>query len=190
MIVAMRNHAEPTVVWAERVSGELLEPLAERWQHTQRVVERGRLFAGILSPTELDVLVAAAYLHDVGYAPELARTGFHPLDGARFVGRFGHERLAGLVAHHSTSTTEAEERGLGAELAEFPEENSLVSRALAYCDLTTGPAGEPTEISARLADITRRLGEDDPAARAARREAARLSELVEEMEQLLAASAD
>jgi hypothetical protein len=29
------------------------------------------------------MLVAAAILHDVGYAPDLATTGFHPLDAAR-----------------------------------------------------------------------------------------------------------
>lgn len=87
---------------------------------------------------ELEVLLAAAYLHDVGYAPELMRAGFHPLDGARFVREAGHERLAGLVAHHSASDAQAEERGLAEQLAQFPAEHSLVARALTYCDLTTG----------------------------------------------------
>jgi hypothetical protein len=27
------------------------------------------------------VLIAAAWLHDIGYAPGLPETGFHPLDG-------------------------------------------------------------------------------------------------------------
>lgn len=49
------------------------------------------------------LLLAAATLHDVGYAPRLAATGFHPLDGARFL-RDEHgaeERLVRLVANHS-----------------------------------------------------------------------------------------
>ncbi|HEX2112096.1 MAG TPA: hypothetical protein VHF67_11140 [Gaiellaceae bacterium] len=36
----------------------------------------------------------------------------------------GHERLAGLVAHHSASDAEAEERGFADELDQFPTEDS------------------------------------------------------------------
>jgi hypothetical protein len=185
MGVPMVDDAEREVRWAERVADEHLAPLEERWQHTRRVVERARSFAGVLSPDELDVLVAAAYLHDVGYAPELADSGFHPLDGARFVRAAGHERLARLVAHHSASEAEAEERGYAEELAEFPVEESLVARALTYCDLTTAPDGDRVEASARLAELAERLGERDPAVRAVRREAARLRSVVDEMESLL-----
>lgn len=32
-----------------------------------------------------ETLIAAAFLHDIGYGPELAVTSFHPLDGGRFV---------------------------------------------------------------------------------------------------------
>src|SRR6266540_3850423 len=42
---------------------------------------------------------AAAYLHDLGYAPALVQTGPHPLDGARHLRALGLERLAGLVAY-------------------------------------------------------------------------------------------
>jgi HD superfamily phosphodiesterase len=31
-----------------------------------------------------DALVAAARLHDIGYAPDLVETGIHPLNGARY----------------------------------------------------------------------------------------------------------
>ena len=67
------------------------------------------------------LLVAAAYLHDIGYAPELEDTGFHPLDGARWLRAHGHERLAGLVAHHS-GAVRGGARGLADALAEFPDE--------------------------------------------------------------------
>jgi hypothetical protein len=82
MSVWMAKRTEPESVWAERVARELLEPLEERWRHTQRVVNRGRAFRDMLTADELDVLIDAAYLHDVGYPPKLAATGFHPLDGA------------------------------------------------------------------------------------------------------------
>jgi hypothetical protein len=54
------------------------------------------------------VLVAAACLHDLGYAPALIETGFHGLDGARHLRALGYERLAGLVAYHSGARGEAE----------------------------------------------------------------------------------
>jgi HD superfamily phosphodiesterase len=174
-------------MWAERTAREFLAPLEARWRHTLRVVERAQSFRDMLDRDELEVLLAAAYLHDVGYAPELTKAGFHPLDGARFVHQAGYERLAGLVAHHSASDAEADERGLAEALAEFPAEDSLVARALTYCDLTTGPDGEEVRVSARLLELRDRLGEDDPAVRAVRREAARLASLVDEVESLLAA---
>ena len=106
--------------------------------------------------------MAAAILHDVGYAPRLAVTGFHPLDGARFL-RDEHradERLVRLVANHTFALLEAEERGLRAALeAEFPilDDQFLVD-ALVYCDMTTAPDGLPTTAPARVAEIVARYG--------------------------------
>ena len=70
--------------------------------------------------------------------------------------------------------------------ASSPPRISLVARALTYCDLTTGPDGERVGVSARLTELGERLGEDDPAVRAVRREAIRLAALVDDMESLLA----
>ena len=70
-----------------------------------------------------ETLIAAAFLHDIGYAPELAMTGFHPLDGARFVRAHGEERIARIVAHHSGARLEAELRGIDGYCDEFPFED-------------------------------------------------------------------
>jgi hypothetical protein len=117
------------IQWARDTAADLLMPLGQRWAHTVGVVEQARSCAGVLPESEFDVLVAAAYLHDVGYAPELAGTGFHPLDGARFLRQVGRQRLACLVAYHSGARAEAEERGLLAWLEGFPEEKSLFAGA-------------------------------------------------------------
>jgi putative nucleotidyltransferase with HDIG domain len=54
-------------------------------------------------------------LHDIGYAPSLVATGFHPVDGARFLRAQGTpEVVVSLVAHHSGAVFEAEQRGLAA----------------------------------------------------------------------------
>ena len=72
-----------------------------------------------------DVLVAATWLHDIGYAPTLAATGFHPLDGARHLHRSGWPaRITALVAHHSGATYVARVRGLHGELATFTPETA------------------------------------------------------------------
>jgi len=150
--------------WAEEHAQRLLSPLGRRWRHAQAVADTARELTIGLAPADADVLVAAAYLHDLGYAPELAITGFHPLDGARYLRGLGHERLAGLVAHHTQGCHEARLRGLQDALAEFEDEDSLVSAALAYCDLTTGPSGERMTPAQRLLDVEARYGEDSPVA--------------------------
>ncbi|SCE07858.1 hypothetical protein GA0115240_137833 [Streptomyces sp. DvalAA-14] len=109
------------------------------------------------------MLEAAAVLHDVGYSPDLAKTGFHPLDGARYlrdtVG--GDPRVVGLVAHHSCAWMEAEARGLREELeAEFPRPPASLIDAVTYCDMNTTPDGTPTNPVDRVNEIAGRYGPD------------------------------
>ena len=63
---------------------------------------------------DAELVEAAAWLHDIGYAPDLHDTGFHPLDGARYLRDVegADPLLCRMVAHHSCALTEAEERGL------------------------------------------------------------------------------
>ena len=65
----------------------LADVLPRRWMHVRSVARRARWVAARLSLSA--DLVAAAWLHDIGYAPELVETGFHPLDGARYLRRVG-----------------------------------------------------------------------------------------------------
>jgi hypothetical protein len=109
-----------------------------------------------------DLLEAAAALHDVGYAPHLAITGFHPLDGARYLQRLGaDERLCALVAHHTCAYREAELRGLTAELTEWADEGTPLRDALWWADLTTTPDGEVTNVLSRIEEIQQRYGPED-----------------------------
>lgn len=113
---------------------------------------------------DADLLVSAAYLHDVGYAPNVAVTGFHALDGARYLRDVvgAEARLCSLVAYHSCAHIEARHRGLADELrAEFEPVGGTLADALTFCDMTTTPDGEPTDVEARLAEILSRYGEGD-----------------------------
>ncbi|MCE7080043.1 HD domain-containing protein [Streptomyces sp. ST2-7A] len=180
-----------TVEWSTQVAQvELSTVLPRRWAHTQGVAERAVELSQVLGK-EAFLLVAAATLHDVGYAPRLAVTGFHPLDGARFL-RDEHsadERLVRLVANHSFALLEAEERGLREVLeAEFPLlEDQLLVDALVYCDMTTTPDGERTTAEERVAEIRGRYGDDSVVGRFIRRAAPEIFAAVGRVEDALAA---
>ncbi|MEU3319514.1 HD domain-containing protein [Streptomyces sp. NPDC006785] len=147
--------------WAYSLSESLLsEPLPRRWAHSLGVAKRARSLAPILGD-DAELLEAAAVLHDIGYSPEIALTGFHPLDGARFLrGQEGaDERVVRLVAHHSCALLEAEERGLRHELeSEFELERPDLVDALIFCDMTTTPDGTQTAPADRLNEIVQRYG--------------------------------
>lgn len=146
---------------ASRVAERLLSALPRRWSHVQAVASRAAEVEGSFGQ-EGPTLVAAAWLHDVGYAPDVVDTGFHPLDGARHLRTLGvDERVTALVAHHSAATLEADLRGLADELAgEFEREESPVADALWYCDMTTGPDGQWMATEQRFAEIKARYGPD------------------------------
>ncbi|MGH2941245.1 MAG: HD domain-containing protein [Solirubrobacteraceae bacterium] len=154
------------VDWARREAQHALRSATRRWMHTQAVAERAAEIAGVVAIEDRGTLVAAAYLHDIGYGADLTVTGFHPLDGAVWLRAHGRERLARLVAHHSGARFEAAARGYAEDLAEFVEERSAVADALAYCDLTTGPTGERVTVAARLGEIKVRYGPASPVTQA------------------------
>jgi hypothetical protein len=155
--------AQPSALrtWAFAVArDELASALPRRWAHSQGVARRASLLAQATVDAEL--LESAAVLHDVGYAPRLATTGFHPFDGARFL-RDVHQaddRLVRLVANHSFALLEAEERGLQSVLeSAFPLlEDPFLVDALVWCDMTTTPDGRPTTAADRIAEILGRYG--------------------------------
>ena len=147
--------------WAQQLARALLQqPLPRRWAHVQGVAARARSLAPVVG-TDADLLEAAAWLHDIGYAPDLTATGFHPLDGARYLRDTQHAdtMLCRLVAHHSCAIIEASERGLADVLGlEFEPAPYGLSSALTYCDMTTSPDGEPVPAGRRLAEIHDRYG--------------------------------
>ena len=174
---------------ARDVAQVLLAGLPERWQHTVGVARRAAEVAATVGPDDSDVLEAAAWLHDIGYAAELRDTGFHPLDGARHLRETGWApRIAGLVAHHSGALCVAHVRGLAAALSRYPREDSAVSDALTYADQTVGPYGRSMSFDQRLADMLARHGQDSPNAAAHARRAPLLRAAVDRVELRLAGS--
>jgi putative nucleotidyltransferase with HDIG domain len=143
---------------AEELAYELLAPLGNRWRHTAGVAARAAELAPLLD-LDGDVLVAAAWLHDIGYAEATRVTGFHPLDGARHLERLSWPApIPGLVAHHSGAEFVAVARGLADALAAYPDAGGAMSDALTYADQTVGPDGARVSPTQRYAEMLRRHG--------------------------------
>ncbi len=158
-----RGRMSDVVAWAYELAREKLAGvLPRRWAHVVGVGRRVGVAAPLFSVHDCELLVGAALLHDIGYAPELVETGFHPLDGARYLrGIGGPDRLVNLVAHHSCAMLEAELRGLSDEMAEFEDERTALRDALWWADMTTTPDGAGTTALERVAEIQTRYGPDD-----------------------------
>jgi hypothetical protein len=172
------------ISWASEQAAMFLAPLGNRWLHVQGVVEQARQVGAILDIEDRVYLLAGAYLHDIGYAPSLQRTGFHPLDGAYFLRSHNQDRLASLVAYHSEAQQEARLRGLYQELAQFPRETSAVADALTYCDMTTNAVGLSVSFQERIADILSRYPATSVVSQAIRQAQPALARAVTEIQKV------
>lgn len=143
---------------ASAVATELLAGVGTRVAHSRAVAHQASVVLPVLDAPWSSALLDAAWLHDVGYAPPVVSTGFHPLDGARWLSTHGWQtEVCRLVAWHTRAGTEATLRHLAAELAaEFPPPPDTAQAALAWADLTSSPAGECCLAMHRVADILRR----------------------------------
>jgi HD domain len=145
----------------------LAEELPRRWAHARGVARQAEQIAPAFPRQEAEVLVASAWLHDIGYASALTVTGLHQLDGARFLVACGVPfRVCALVAHHAGAAAVADLVGLADELSMFEDERGPVRDALWYCDMTTGPDGRRMTFDERMAELSERRSADDPVVRA------------------------
>ena len=139
----------------------------DRVRHLGAVAERAAALSVTVPATMVDTLVASGWLHDIGYAPALRQTGFHPLDGARYLrGQGWPEPVCALVAHHSGSRFVARICGLDGALREFEFVEDAPSDVLTVADNTAGHDGSLVTMSARLRQKLQRHGPDWPGARA------------------------
>jgi len=112
------------------------------------------------------ILLAAAWLHDIGYALDGPT---HAVAGARALRRAGHERVARLVAHHGNAAGRMRAAHLPRLEQEFRRpagDDALLLSLLDVADLLTGPDGERVDPAGRLSGLVERRGADSPAVRA------------------------
>src|SRR5262249_2928728 len=143
--------SETLVARARDLATRIMRGDPDRVRHLGAVAERAAALSVTVPATMVDTLVASGWLHDIGYAPALPQTGFHPRDGARSRrGEGWPEPVCDLVAHHSGSRFVARIRGLDGPLREFEFVEDAPSDVLTVADNTAGQDGSLVIISARL----------------------------------------
>lgn len=160
--------------WQERLDA-LFAAHGSRLAHMRDAAEVAADVAHLLclAPADARRLARAALAHDIGYAPALRRTGYHPLDGALFLETCGEDPLVvEAVLRHSRA-------GQGSHLPEavrqfyagrppLPEAAWLVD-AVTLCDWRAAGVGGRVSLGQRLRDILlRHPGDTAKAARARR----------------------
>ena len=157
-----RRTRETVEAWTLACS-TLAEDLPRRWAHSQGAGDRALEVGPVVASTSADaaLLIQAAILHDVGYSQAALETGFHALDGARYLRSLGvDDQVVNLVAHHSCAAIEAQERGLDNALAEFPMGPPALTDGLIFCDMTVSPDGLPVSVDDRIGEVLTRYGPD------------------------------
>ncbi|MCK2239722.1 MULTISPECIES: HD domain-containing protein [unclassified Crossiella] len=167
-----KTNAADLVEVARETAAQLLTSLERRWQHVRGVAARATEIGGAVhrdadsdahNQAAERLLVASAWLHDVGYSPSLVTSRLHAVDGAEYLARRGFPlKLVNLVAHHSGARFEAVERGLGNLMEPYPFEDDEFSDALTAADLTTSPDGQHISYDDRIDEILTRYAPGDP----------------------------
>lgn len=146
---------------AAAIAEDLVGDLHPRWEHVQGVGQAAEQLARTHGVAQR--VVVAAWLHDIGYGDLARSSGFHPLDGARYLRGIGvEESIVSLVAWHTGAGQEAHSRGLLTQLSAFDEPDQDDLDALTLIDLTTSPTGTPVLPCDRIAEILTRYDPGHP----------------------------
>jgi hypothetical protein len=130
-----------------------------RFRHVTGAARAAAHIANAVPGLDRPTLVAAAWLHDIGYSPSLTVTGFHPVDGALHLAEGGWDPgIVALVAHHSHSRVTAGYFRADAQLRAFALPPQPLADALAFCDLVSGVDGSGVTVGERLAELRSRRG--------------------------------
>lgn len=160
--------ALPDVVAAERLAAALLCDDLRRLRHVRTVATVALVVSEVLPPDRLETLLSAAVLHDIGYAPLVHSTGFHPLDGAQWLLVRGcPTEVAAAVAHHSEARCQPAAAPFLPRYAALQAPDKPLADVLTYADQTTTPDGRRTGVVRRVVERWHRTGPVDPADREA-----------------------
>ena len=151
------------VAIAADLTQHILDSDPDRLAHSKAAARRAEFLTPAVEPMYAPLLIAAAWLHDIGYAPGLRDTGFHPIDGARHLQTIGWPpAICNLVAHHSGARFVARVLQLDRQLEAYRFSQDAVSDALTVADQTIGPKGQAMTVDERMSDMLKRHGPNSP----------------------------
>jgi len=173
----------------QHIATQLLGDVGTRLPHSRRVAGQASIISDFLEDRWSGAVVDAAWLHDIGHSPAVSSSGFHPLDGARWLREQGFSLdTCSLVAWHTGAIHEARERGLEDELrTEFATPAPSALDALTWADLTSSPSGDVVSPEVRLDEILDRYKPGSAVRLAIAAGLGDLLESTERIEQLLGA---
>lgn len=137
--------------------------------------------AGSTGEPDVDVAYRSALLHDIGYAEALHDTGFHPIDGARYLQRQGYADIADFIICHSNSPEQALLRGLPA----ISVSRHIIADLITYWDVQVTQGGKLVTYAERMQDIRNRHGEDSPVWKAHTQAEPRIQVIMEHVNSLI-----
>ena len=151
---APRRRASGRVAEAQSLARHLLGHDPRRLRHVAGTARAAGFVATHVPDVHEDVVVAAAWLHDIGHAGHLVRSGFHPLDGALYLQEAGWDNaVVGLVAYHSHCRVVADHMGLTDDLTQFENPVGLNADTLTFADVIAGSDGQGVSASKGLAKM-------------------------------------
>ena len=147
----------PLVRDAQTLAHTLLAEYPCRLDHVGGAAMIAGMAAGALRVEHADTVIAAAWLHDIGYAAAVARTGFHPLDGALFLAREGWpDPVVFMVAHHSHAAVLAPYYGVHHHMALLEHVEGQADDIITFSDLRAGTNGLGADPRDRIDDMRQR----------------------------------
>jgi HD superfamily phosphodiesterase len=147
----------PLVVRAGELARHLLATQDQRLRHVAGAARAAIHVASRMAALPSPQIVAAAWLHDIGYSEQVRASGFHPLDGADYLEGHGWDALVvRLVAHHSHALVVAPYYGVEQDLLRFSPIHGLTADVLAYADLVSGLDGTGVTVASRIAELRSR----------------------------------
>jgi putative nucleotidyltransferase with HDIG domain len=145
------NTGNPVVRRAQELASTLLSSSQDLLGHAGTAAEQAASACARLGCRDTDVIVAAAWLHDIGYVPSLRATGYHPIDGALYLMKDNWpDRVISLVAHHSEAKMEAPYYSVAHHLSIIDAVTGPASDILTYSDMTSGASGGRVTLQARV----------------------------------------
>lgn len=148
-----------TVAAARSLAATMLSSQPRRFRHVEGAARAAAHVAARLPELPRGILISAAWLHDIGHAPDVERSGFHPLDGAVFLDDGGWDpMIVRLVAHHSHARLLAPYYNVEAELTQFAPVAGMLADAVTFADVVAGVDGTGVTVEECINELRSRTG--------------------------------